>query len=355
MYHLGILGNCCTHGAGAVNALKARQEAQLVAGYEAHPQRAVELEAALGFPLARSFEEVIERPEIDIVVITTDPCEKARLVEKACLAGKHIFLNKPFSHTLSDARRIVKAVKSSKVKLVFDIPMVKFLPALSQLRAEVRAGKYGKLVSYYHAFGMTFAPDFPIRQLWPERFDPPEKAGGGEMTNMGCYAIDFAVTLLGLPQTVQAKWMKFWQEYGEADVENFGQIILDYGSFYALLAVGKQQLAAEPRRGNNHLSLLFETTNLFIDPYSETLLVNGVLGDFHQFLAGCPAESAFEQLLRCIETGAEPESNAELGAMGVEVTMAVYHSICQGGQAVSLPLKEGRNPLFGLPHNPWDK
>ncbi len=347
MYRLGILGNCCTHGVGAVNALKARQEVQLIAGYEANPRRAVELEAALGFQLARSFEEVIGHPGIDIVVIAADPCEKAHLVEKACLAGKHIFLNKPFSHTLADARRLAKAVASSKVKLVFDIPMVKFLPALGRLKAEVRAGKYGKLISYYHAFGMTFAPDFPIRQLWPERFDPPAKAGGGEMTNMGCYAIDFAVTLLGLPRTVQAKWMKFWQEYREAEVENFGQIILDYGSFYALLAVGKQQLATEPRRGNNHLSLLFETANLFIDPYSETLLVNGVPGDFQQFLSGCPAESAFEQLLRCIETGAEPESNAELGALGVEVTLAAYHSICQDGQVVSLPLKDGRNPLFG--------
>ena len=347
MYRLGILGNCCTHGVGAVNALKARKEVQLTAAYEANPQRAKELEAVLGFPLARSFEEVIAHPEIDIVVITTDPCEKAHLVEKACLAGKHILLNKPLSHTLSDARRIVTAVNSSKVKLVFDIPMVKFLPAFSQLKAEVCAGKYGKLISYYHAFGMTFAPDFPIRQLWPERFDPPEKAGGGEMTNMGCYAIDFAVTLLGLPQAVQAKWMKFWPEYRAAAVENFGQLILDYGSFYALLAVGKQPLRAEPRRGNNYLSLLFETANLVIDPYSEVLLINGVLGDFSQFLAGCREESSFEQLLRCIETGAEPESTADLGAMGVEVTMAGYHSICQGGQVVSLPLKEGGNPLFG--------
>lgn len=297
--------------------------------------------------MAHSFDEILEHPEIDIVVITTDPCEKAGLVEKACQVGKHIFLNKPFSHALSEARRIVEAVKSSRVKLVFDIPMVKFLPAFSKLKGEILAGKYGALVSYYHAFGMTFAPDFPIRQLWPERFDPAEKSGGGELTNLGCYAIDFAVTLLGLPQTVQAKWMKFWPEYRAVEVENFGQLILDYGRFYALLAVGKQQLTWTPRRGNNCLSLLFETTNLFVDPYSETLLINGVPVGFQQFLAGYRAESAFEQLLRCIETGAEPESNAELGAMGVEVTMATYHSILQGGQIVSLPLKEGRNPLCG--------
>jgi len=34
--------------------------------------------------------------------------------------------------------------------------MVKFLPPLSKLKEEILAGKYGKIISYYHAFGMTF-------------------------------------------------------------------------------------------------------------------------------------------------------------------------------------------------------
>ena len=195
MYQIGILGNCCTHGAGAVGSLKAREYIKIIAGYEANPRRAGELSNALGFALAGSYDEICKDPDVDIVVITTDPCDKAEMVEKACSAGKHIFLNKPFCHTLIDANRIVKAVEESGVKLVFDIPMVKFLPPLSKLKEEILTGKYGKIISYYHAFGMTFPMDFPIRELWPERFDPPEKAGGGEMTNMGCYAIDFAVTV----------------------------------------------------------------------------------------------------------------------------------------------------------------
>jgi len=346
MYQIGILGNCCTHGAGAVGALKTREDVKIIAGYESNPRRAKELSNALGFALAGSYDEICDNPDVDIVVITTDPCDKAKMVEKASKAGKQIFLNKPFCHNLADASRIVKAIKESSVKLVFDIPMVKFLPPLSKLKEEVLAGKYGKIISYYHAFGMTFPTDFPIRELWPERFDPPEKTGGGEMTNMGCYAIDFAVTLLGMPFTVQAKWRKFWQEYQEADVENFGQIILDYGDFYAMLSVGKQKLIDEPMRGNNSLSLLFEHTNIFIDPYSETLMINGMPKNFQEYLADYTIESSIAQLLRCIETGKEPESNARIGAMGVEVLMAAYRSIVEDGRIVPLPLKEQLNPLF---------
>jgi len=345
MYQVGILGNCCTHGVGAVGSLKSREDIKIIAGYESNPRRAKELSNALGFSLSGSYDEICHEPNIDIVVITTDPCDKAEMVKKACKAGKHIFLNKPFCHTLADANRIVKAVKESGVKLVFDIPMVKFLPPLSKLKEEILAGKYGKIISYYHAFGMTFSMDFPIQELWPERFDPPEKSGGGEMTNMGCYAIDFTVTLLGMPLTVQAKWMKFWQEYQETEVENFGQIILDYGDFYAMLSVGKQKLIGEPIKGNNSFSLLFEHTNIFIDPYSETLTINGTPVDFQAYLSDYMTESSIAQLLRCIETDEEPESNVRTGAMGVEVLMAAYRSIVEGGEIVSLPLQEQSNPL----------
>lgn len=346
MYNVGILGNCCTHGVGIVGSLKAREDIKIIAGYESESRRASELSNALGFALAGSYDEICENPDIDIVVITTDPCDKAEMVEKACKAGKHIFLNKPFCHTLADANRIVKAVEESGIKLVFDIPMVKSLSALSKLKEEILAGKYGNIISYYHAFGMTFPMDFPIRELWPERFDPPEKSGGGEMTNMGCYAIDFVVTLFGMPNAVQAKWMKLWKEYQESNVENFGQIILDYGDFYAMLSVGKQKLIDVPIKGNNSISLLFEHTNIFIDPYSETLMINGIPKNFQEYLAGYEIESSIDQLLRCIETGEEPGSNIRIGAMGVEVLMAAYRSIVEQGKIVYLPLKEQQNPLF---------
>jgi predicted dehydrogenase len=182
---------------------------------------------------------------------------------------------------------------------------------------------------------MTFPFDFPITDLWPERFDPPEVAGGGEMTNMGCYALDYVVTLCGKPQAVAAKWHHFWEPYRAADVENFGQILLDYGDFYALLAVGKQTLG-EPRQGSNTLTVQFEHHNFVLDPYTDTLLLNGVARNVVEYLGDYRVESSFDQLLRGIETGAEPESSVRVGADGVEVLMAAYRSIRNGGEWVTL-------------------
>jgi len=64
---------------------------------------------------------------------------------------------------------------------------------------------HGTALAWHHLFGMTFDPAFNLQAVWEERLDPPEQSGGGELTNMGCYAIDCAVALFGRPPAVSAK------------------------------------------------------------------------------------------------------------------------------------------------------
>ena len=341
-YGVGIAGNCCTHGAGAAGQLADHPRTRLITGYEARPQRAAELHQAMGVPLAPSYAEVVQHPQVDIVAITSDPCDKAALVERAAQAGKALFINKPLSHNPAGAQRIEAAV--AHVPAVFDAPMVKFQPAFDKLLRQVQSGLYGPVVSYYHMFGMTFGRDFPIHQTWPERFGPAAVAGGGEMTNMGCYAIDYALHLLGMPRRVEARWQKFWAPYRAAEVENFGQIALDYGRFWAVLAVGKQ--AVRGTRGpRNALTLECEGANLFLDPGAGVFIDTGRARPLDEYLDGHQCLSALDQLIGHMEGGAPPASDIATAARGVEVLCGAYQSIVQEGP-VDLPLERAVNPLF---------
>jgi predicted dehydrogenase len=342
-YGVGILGNCCTHGAGLCSMFKSRSDTHVAAAYEKGARRGPELEQALGAPLARSYEEVVATPGVDIVAIACDPCDKADMVEMATAAGKPIFLNKPFCDSLDNARRIARAVADSQAPLVHDIPMVRSVPVYARLLDEVHAGRYGKVMGYHHFFGMNFPMDFDLKGLWPERLDPPEKSGGGEMTNMGCYAVDYAVSLFGRPAAVSAKWRKTWDVYIEADVENFGQILLDYGDFSAFLEVGKQQLKGEHRH-SNAMAIHFEHTALFIDASAQLAAVNHVPQDYADFAKGASAIGSIEQLIAAIEHGTPPTSDAATGVLETEVLMAAYQSILDG-RPVQLPLTSGANPL----------
>jgi predicted dehydrogenase len=347
---VGVLGNCCTHGEFVVAALKAEPGAQLVAGWEDDPRRTGALAEALGLELRAAPDELVDDPEIDVLAIACDPCDKADWVERAAEAGKHIFLNKPMCDSLDSARRIQAAVRAHGVQL-------RFHPVTAKLLGEVRRAAYGTPLHYAHSWGMTFSDDFPLTALWPERLDPPSVSGGGELTNMGCYAVDYMVALWGRPKSVQAKWMKTWDVYREADVENFGQIVADYGAFFATLAAGKQTIrslpsltleeALTPQNWHNVLEAQFADANLTLLPYHDLVIRDGRVLSTEEYVGDSEPLTPFGQLARAIETGEAPDSDVDAALLGVEVTMAAYRSIKEDGAVVPLPLDDGLHPLAG--------
>ena len=181
----------------------------------------------MGIGLAASGVAVIEDPSSEIVALSCSPHEKADWAEAAAAAGKHIFLNKPFAESLDSARRIARAVNAAGVKLVHDIPIHRAHPITARLLDEVQSGVYGAPIGYFNAWSMTFSEDFALAEIWPERLANPLMSGGGDLTNMGCYAIDYMLALYGMPNSVQARKSNFWGHYSAAGVENFGQIVAD--------------------------------------------------------------------------------------------------------------------------------
>lgn len=354
-WRIAVIGNSCTHGEFVVSALLAEPDAELVGGWEADPRRTVGLATALGSDLARSGEELLERPDVDVVAIACDPADKAMWVERSAQAGKHIFLNKPMADSLDSARRIVAAVEEHGIQLVHDITAIRFDPVAARLLESYRRSDLGAALHYTNSWGMTFPMRFPLTDVWPERLDPASRSGGGELTNMGCYSIDYMVALFGRPQTIQAKWRAQWPLYRDAGVESFGQIVADYGSFFAVLSAGKQTLPSLPeltvadalqrRYWWNTIELRTEQSNVFLAPTTGLIIVNDAIVPPEVWLDGAQPATPFRQLVDAIESGAPPDSNAREGALGVEVLMAAYTSILSGGRPVALPLADGRNPL----------
>ena len=86
---------------------------------------------------------LVNRPDVDIVAVTTPTPEHTRYVVSAAQAGKHVFCEKPFGRTLEQCEEALEAVRKTGVKL-FVGHVVRFFQEFEKIKTEIQAGKIGK-------------------------------------------------------------------------------------------------------------------------------------------------------------------------------------------------------------------
>ncbi len=135
----------------------------------------------------RDDQLLLERAEVDAVVIATPTRTHADIVRRAATAGKHIFCEKPLSQTLSDCDLAIQAVKKAGVKLQMGF-MRHFDPPYRTARAKIDAGEIGKPVMF-----KSISRDPRRTSL---EFARRENSGGMIM-DMGVHDFDLARWLMG--------------------------------------------------------------------------------------------------------------------------------------------------------------
>lgn len=95
---------------------------------------------------ARSAEELVASPEVDVVHICTPNATHAALATAALAAGKHVICEKPLATTLADAEALTAlAAESARVAAV---PFVyRYHPMVREARARIARGELGMLLS----------------------------------------------------------------------------------------------------------------------------------------------------------------------------------------------------------------
>ncbi|MBC2640696.1 MULTISPECIES: Gfo/Idh/MocA family oxidoreductase [unclassified Rhodococcus (in: high G+C Gram-positive bacteria)] len=90
----------------------------------------------------RSADAVLDRTDVDAVLITTPARTHAELVVAAAAAGKHVFVEKPMAVTLPEADRAVAAAADAGVVLQVGFNR-RFAPGWVAARAAIDAGRVG--------------------------------------------------------------------------------------------------------------------------------------------------------------------------------------------------------------------
>jgi predicted dehydrogenase len=156
-----------------------------------------------GFKLAPNYEALLANRDVDAVVLCTPHSQHGAQVAAAAAAGKHVFCEKPFTLTKTEAVDAVAAVKQAGVTLALGYNR-RIHPEMIKLRDMVRSGELGTILHIEAT--MTF-PNVLFINPGHWRADPHETPLGGLMP-MGVHAVDGMIDLCGPIDHVFAQSVK---------------------------------------------------------------------------------------------------------------------------------------------------
>ena len=179
-------------GRTLVNAVQGNNAIRFTAGHTRTRSAAGAFCAERGIALKDDLAEILADPSIDAVAFATPHSQHGAQVERTAAAGKHVFMEKPFTLDVKSAAAALDAVARAGVVVGVAYPR-RFHPAMKELKARIEDGRLG-IVSHCESAqssptGLTMSPDY-----W--RSDPQE-APAGAMTATGVHNLDAMIYLFG--------------------------------------------------------------------------------------------------------------------------------------------------------------
>jgi len=139
------------------------------------------------------WKRVIERKDIDLVIIATPNNLHHDIAIAAARSGKHILCEKPLATSLQEAREMLDVVRKTGVKHMVGFNYRR-VPAISFAKKLIEEGKIGKV---YHLRAVYLQdwlinPEFPV--TWKLK---KETAGSGPHGDLNAHLIDLARYFIG--------------------------------------------------------------------------------------------------------------------------------------------------------------
>lgn len=102
------------------------------------------------YPFIKGFKdhkELIRSTDVDAVAIVTPVFQHYEMVKEALLAGKHVFVEKPFTSTSAQARELIDLAARKGLKIMVDHTFL-FTGAVKKVKQIIEAGELGRLLFY---------------------------------------------------------------------------------------------------------------------------------------------------------------------------------------------------------------
>lgn len=141
--------------------------------------------------LVEDAHELVERPDVDAVVVTTPPATHAELAVHTLAAGKHLYLEKPVGITSGDAERLARVSPDPRAVVAVGFNR-RFHPVVVESR-RLLSSALGSVVRVRGTFEEPLSDD-----AIPD-WKRVRATGGGAPLDLGSHHVDLVRHLLGAP------------------------------------------------------------------------------------------------------------------------------------------------------------
>ena len=269
------------------------------------------------------WRDVVTRDDVDAVTICSPNYAHRKQAVAAARAGKHVLVEKPMAHKLSDADKIVQAARDAGIVLHV-AHNLRHIPSVIAAREAV--GRVGKILGVRHAFGHSGPQDWAPDAKW---FFEPEQSGGGALIDLGIHSMDLVRFITGLEATHVSAMLT-----GDGATEDaaFTTIRFDGG------AVGFVHSSWVARPAPDFAFAVFGPDGTLQLSFSAPLTFRSATGEKEEIALPSISSSPCSEFVRAIrgeQPGAVPAASGEDGRAALAIVSAAYES-ARTGRTVAL-------------------
>lgn len=212
--HLALLGAWHVHAEKFICRLKNEKyqgKLEWDAVWDTDEQRGQKFAEELGCVFVKNYQEILENPRIDAVIIESETYLHAELIIKALKNKKQVFSDKIVCMNKKEGEQVQECLEKNPELLYVVSHESLGNPVFMKAKSIIKAGIIGNPISFYFRRAHGRAKDGSLRSDWLT----PKIAGGGALIDLGVHGISLAMYLVGKPLKVNAR-MKSWMK-GESE------------------------------------------------------------------------------------------------------------------------------------------
>ena len=178
--------------------------------------------------IVSSTDEILDDPNIDLVVIATPNQAHFPIAKQALMSGKNVVVDKPFTITSKEAKEL-EVLSKQQNKLLSVFHNRRYDSVFRTVKKLISEGVLGELVEVEIHFD-RFRPE-PKQNAWREEKIP----GSGVLYDLGSHLIDQSLVLFGDPKALTADVRV---QRKTAIVDDYFQVELHYERLKVILKAG---------------------------------------------------------------------------------------------------------------------